>query len=325
MKEDKIVNVAILIPLYNDWQCLYQIIQILDGLLLDDGSTKVNYVVVNDNSTQEVQISDIKSDNNIEIVNLTRNIGHQKAIAIGLSYISENVVCDKVVVMDVDGEDRPQDVGRLLQESRRRPNCILFAKRGKRSEGIAFILFYRIYKRLFRILTGSSISFGNFCIIPFNQLKRLVHVSEIWNHFSGGVIRSKLPYDTILSERGKRFFGDSKMNFISLLLHGLSAVVVYIDIMAIRLIILTAILISVAFVGIAATIVVKLFTDLAIPGWATTITLGLFIVILQAFILCVFMVFMVLSNRVQKNFIPAIEYRHFIFNTISSPGSCQTR
>ena len=52
----------------------------------------------------------------LQILHLQRNIGHQKAIAVGLAYIKENLACDKVLVMDSDGEDKPEDAAALLRQ-----------------------------------------------------------------------------------------------------------------------------------------------------------------------------------------------------------------
>ena len=81
------------------------------------------------------------------------------------------------------------------------------------------------------------IEFGNFSILLFHQAQRLAYVSEIWNHFSGEIIRSNLPYFSIPIERGVRLASKSKMNFVSLFLHGLSAISVHLDTVAIRMLI----------------------------------------------------------------------------------------
>jgi hypothetical protein len=54
-------------------------------------------------------------------------------------------------------------------------------------------------------------------------------VSEIWNNFPCGVVKSKLPIDTIPFERAKRLAGESKMNFVSLITHGMSAISVLME------------------------------------------------------------------------------------------------
>ena len=45
----------------------------------------------------------------IEIIHLALNLGHQRAIAVGLCEIADREQIDAVIVMDSDGEDRPVD------------------------------------------------------------------------------------------------------------------------------------------------------------------------------------------------------------------------
>ncbi|MBY0427095.1 MAG: glycosyl transferase family 2, partial [Cytophagales bacterium] len=161
-------------------------------------------------------------------------------------------------------------------------------------------------------LTGVKISFGNFSILPNDVLVRLTHVSEIWNHFAGGAIRSKIPFTSVPTQRGKRLLGQSKMNFSSLVLHGLSAISVHIDLVAVRLLVVSAFFILVAVLAILGVIGIKIFTTLAIPGWTSFVVLGLIIVVMQAFLISLFLTFNILNLRSQKLFIPFFDYKEFI-------------
>ena len=137
-------------------------------------------------------------------------------------------------------------------------------------------------------------------------------LSEIWNHFSGGVIRSKVNYSSIPLERGRRLAGTSQMNFTSLIIHGMSAVSVHIDTVAVRLLLFSVGLIVSAIVGIIVVSCIRLFTPFAIPGWASYLVLAFAILLFQAFLISLFLVFVVLTYRTQKHFIPAKEYQNFI-------------
>jgi glycosyltransferase involved in cell wall biosynthesis len=69
------------------------------------------------------------------VITLSRNLDHQKAIAIGLAYSVANNLADVFVVMDADGEDRPGDVPRLLAALESGPELsVVVARRMKRSE-----------------------------------------------------------------------------------------------------------------------------------------------------------------------------------------------
>jgi polyisoprenyl-phosphate glycosyltransferase len=63
--------------------------------------------------------------------------------------------------MDADGEDRPEDIPRLIQELNRSPHPVaVFAERGRRIEGVKFKMFYMCYRLLHFLLTGRGIRVG---------------------------------------------------------------------------------------------------------------------------------------------------------------------
>ena len=107
--------------------------------------------------------------------------------------------------MDADGEDDPACVPALLDAVRQSSSPhVIFGGRSKRSEGPLFSIFYALYRLLFRLMTGRSIQFGNFCAVPAPLLPKIVALSEIWNHFAAGVVRARIPYEVVRFPRGKR-------------------------------------------------------------------------------------------------------------------------
>lgn len=311
---DKPAHYEIIIPVYNDWESLILLLGHIRAALGGGGERErlISFTVVNDCSTVPPDKSLLPAGVPLRIIDLNRNLGHQKAISIGLAYVRFHADPDGVIVMDADGEDRPEDIAKLIARADAAPGTIVFAGRSKRHEGAVFRLFYFFYKRFFRLLIGKEISFGNFCVIPRSMLNHVVHISEIWNHFSGGIIRSKLPYTAIPLERGNRLQGKPKMHFTDLVLHGLSSIAIYVDIVSIRLLLLSSLLIAVSLAGILTVIGIKLFSDVAIPGWATYALIGFVIIIIQAFLMSILLAFIILHYRTQRQIIPAKDYPNFI-------------
>jgi len=313
-------SIKILIPLYNDWDALELLLERIKHTVEASFFEQLSFVIVDDCSSIPCDVNRF-SAYKLEIIRLWRNVSHQKAIALGLSYLTKERTFDYLLVMDSDGEDRPEDMERLY-EACVRTNQIVFAKRAKRSEGPIFRVGYLVYKALFGLLTGKVIEFGNFSILPFDQAKKLAYVSEIWNHFPGGVIRSKLSYNSIPIIRGTRLAGKSKMNLVSLILHGLSAISVYLDTVAVRIVISSLVLVVLSILVALVVSIIRLTTSYASPGWATTLVSTAVIVILQAFLSSLFLVFTVLNYRTQKHFIPALEY-HELIQQVDSTELCK--
>lgn len=305
-------HMVVVIPVYNDWEPLAVLLGDIGSEVRGRLAEKVTVVAVDDGSTQAPTDAQRAALGGARLVRLTRNVGHQKAIAIGLSYVADRVPCDAAVVMDADGQDRAADIRKLVEGLQGNAGRIVFARRTRRQEGPVFKFFYGLYRLVFLLLTGKEIGFGNFCILPAPALKRVVCLSEIWNHFSGGIVRSNAGYVTVPIERGRRVAGASRMNFTALVTHGLSAISVHVETVAVRLLVVCAFFIVVGGVGALAVIGIRVFTDLAIPGWASTVVIGFSTIFMQAFLVSLFLAFIVLSYRTQRLFIPAMHYRDYV-------------
>jgi dolichol-phosphate mannosyltransferase len=141
----KTPSISIVVPVYNESQCLTtlrkRLTEVLDELkldyevvLVDDGSTDVSRKVIAEFA---------KEDKRWRGVFLARNFGHQAAITAGL----EAARGAEVIVMDADLQDRPEDIPKLLDKAREGYD-IVFARRAKRRGGICKRLCYWFFYRL---------------------------------------------------------------------------------------------------------------------------------------------------------------------------------
>jgi hypothetical protein len=189
---------------------------------------------------------------------------------------------------------------------------IIVARRDQRSESALFQLGYLVYKCLFRVFTGKRIDFGNFCLIPIGIVNRLIYLDSLWNHLPATVLRSKLPVAMVSTKRGMRLKGKAQMNLGGLVLLGLSAVSVYIDIALLRTLLLSIFFSAVTVAGIVIVTIIRLFTDMAIPGWASNVVGSLTVILFLSFMISIFVLFVNLSNRSQLTIIPARHISDYI-------------
>lgn len=309
-------TITLVTPVYNDWESLFIL---LDQLAAAAAQTDIVFDVlaVNDGSDQAlepfVRLPESRSSlRRVEVVHLLTNLGHQRAIAVGLAEAQRRGGSDAILIMDADGEDRPEDALRLIEAHRAQPNHIIAAQRTKRSERWGFRFFYMIYKLVFHMLVGQVIDFGNFCLIPAAQLKRLVYRAAIWNNLPAAIIRSRLPLLRLQTWRGTRYAGQSRMNLVSLMIHGLSAISVYSDAIFVRTLLISSVIGLLALGGIASVVMIRLFTDLAIPGWATGATGTLVLILFQAVLFSAGATLLALNGRSADYHMPAREALHFI-------------
>ena len=307
------LRVVVLMPLRDDWASATELIRLLDPAM-SSFPCIVDVLLVDDGSVQEFAFADFQSRfgviRSIRILRLRRNLGHQRAIAMGLTHVDKAIPCDAVLVMDGDGEDTPEGVLQLLRSYS--GMTAIFAERSRRKESFVFRLFYQLYKLLHRMLTGISVRVGNFSILPSRYLGTLVVMSELWNHYAAAVFRSGLPFTTTPIPRGHRIAGTSRMNFVSLTSHGMSAISVFGDVVGVRLLIASLAGSIMAILGILAVIAVKVFSDRAIPGWATYSVGTLIVILIQFVTMATAFTFTMLSNRINLSFVPLRDYELFV-------------
>ena len=311
-------SLCIVVPVFNDWASALILLDHLNEVAKTLG-IEVYVNLVDDGSTElfdETTLPKIQSFTHLmgaEIVHLALNVGHQRAIAIGLCVAVEEHNLDAILVMDGDGEDPPEAIGTLLQATAGRPDFCIVAQRRKRTEKLTFKLSYIVYKSVFRLVTGKEINFGNFSLTSRGYARRLVLVSDLWNNLAAGVLRSRLPVQRVPVDRGHRYAGSSKMNFVSLVIHGLSGISVYAETIFVRLLLLTVIVAVLTVLMIAVVISLRLFfPEHATPGWATTVSFSMVIILAQICFTAFSSILMLLNSRVQRLILPVKAFHDYV-------------
>ena len=303
------------IPVYDDWAAVARMLALLDMVLFGREET-VRVLLVDDGSSEPAPEKlgfTPKSIHAVDILPLRRNLGHQRAIAIGLTYLYTQRAGHAVVVMDADGEDAPADVARLLDECKRHQDArMVFAQRARRSEGFRFWAGYQLYKAMHRALTGRRVEVGNFSVVPWALLARLVGVSEIWNHYPAAVFKARIPVAQVPLPRATRLAGQSKMSWVSLVAHGLSAISVQGEIVGVRLVCLAAGLIALAFLALVGVGAALVLSPAAVPPWATTAAVLLCVLLVGLFSMLTLPVLFVLQARERYSFLPLRDYQHYV-------------
>ena len=222
------MKIKILIPIYNDWQSVFKLINEINDLPINP-EFRVSIIIVNDASNHDRPEEKKKLDNiySIKILNMKKNQGHARCIATGLKYIYEKEDFDYVIPMDGDGEDRPEEIKEFLNHIKNSNNKPLVGERIKRSENLLFKICYQLHKLLTLTFAGKSIKFGNYTCLPKITIEKMINEKATWNSFSGALIKVENDFISISSIRGNRYFGPSKMSFYNLIKHSLSIISVF--------------------------------------------------------------------------------------------------
>ena len=222
------MKIFILIPVYNDWESVSELIKNIDREI-KDLNHDFSVIIINDASLEkkELNFQSLENINLIELIHMKENIGHARCIASGLKYIFEKKDFDYVIPMDGDGEDRPSEIKDFIEYTEYSPNQTIVGERVKRSENFFFKFCYNIHKILTFFFTGQSIKFGNYTCLTKATVEKMIYEKATWNSFSGSLTKIEKNRKSISSIRGKRYFGPSKMSFINLLKHSFSIISVF--------------------------------------------------------------------------------------------------
>ena len=221
-------KIIILIPIYNDWESLNKLLTEINENIKSFKDFYFECLIVNDASTfKSIKLNKPSNFKSVEILNMIENKGHARCNAFGIRYIFQNKEFDNLILMDGDGEDRPEEIKSLIEKIIENPNSSVVAKRIKRSEGPFFRFLYQLHKIITFVFTGQNINFGNYSILTRNDVKKIHSKASLWSSFSGTVKKNLKPLNEIDSIRGSRYFGPSQMSLFKLIIHSLSIIAVF--------------------------------------------------------------------------------------------------
>lgn len=287
----------------------------LGEVLLDDSQV----IIVDDGSVDRPFDPDQFSSARLNgsVLRLKRNIGHQAAIATGISYALDHCEFENLVVMDSDGEDTPDSIATLIEKLASKDIDVVVATRKSRVETKRFKLFYYLYKMLFRLLVGRHIGFGNFMAFNKKAAHRLAVSHETRIHLAASVLNSKLRVVECPIDRGERYAGKSQMNMVSLLLHGLRSIMVFAESVLVRITMFSVICAALIIVAMMSMILFKL-TGLAIPGWFSTVGGILLLLLFQVAIMALLV--LLLAGNLRSHSVESINHDELIDEVIEVNG-----
>ena len=309
------LGLAIVMPSQNDFQSA----SVLANQLFDqfkDQNLDLRIFIIDDGSEFIGQSYFFESDKVSAITKILYTdvkSGHQMAIINGLAWVSVNFPTHHVMVMDADGEDRPEDAPKLLDKLLENPEYkVVLAERGKRNVNFAFLLGYKIFSNFFKMFVGKEFKTGNFMIIKNTWVQSATELPTASLHISMAIQRYCPSSTRISINRGSRLIGKSRMNYTTLTMHAYGALAVYADIFLSRILIILFPLILFFFsIPVILTILRALNLVNFQKGWVSliaTFSIGIGLILLAQVILSVLIMLRISStNKRREN---ALEIRN---------------
>ena len=212
----------ILIPVYNDGKSLNKLLEKIDLHLQDILDFETEILILNDNSSEKIAIDKKKFQNleKINILNVKKNLGSQKIIALGLKFIKDNEQNFFITVIDSDGEDNPFEIKNMLETAIKNIDYVITSNRKSRKESIIIKILYKIHLILTFVFSFKWISFGNFTTFNSQNIDKILSNGNSWLAHSSAVIKN-CKIKRLYAKREKRYFDKSKLSLINLIEHSL--------------------------------------------------------------------------------------------------------
>jgi Glycosyltransferases involved in cell wall biogenesis len=267
-------NLLIVIPCFNEEEVInettHKILNFLDFLVDSNKITNGNILYVDDGSKDSTwtKIEYLHNKySNVSGIKLSHNVGHQKALWVGLSYAAEK--CDAVITIDADLQDDIGTIEQMVDLHNKNIDVVYGARNNRDTDSI----FKRITAQLFykfMIKMGVELEYNHadFRLLSQRALKALLSYPEK-NLFLRGLVKTiGFPSATVYYERHERYAGESKYPFFKMVNFAIDGITSF-SVKPLRIVFFIGfLLITISLIGIIWGLI-SFFTHNAIPGWTS--------------------------------------------------------
>ena len=272
------MKLDIVIPIFNEEENLPELSRRIRGVCEALGEVSWRVIYVNDGSSDrsmDIIARQNEKDPRFCVIDLSRNFGHQAAIACGLAYSHG----DAVVFMDGDLQDPPEVIPDLLARWREGAQVVRAQRRSRKEKGLrrlGFDLFHRVFAWVSDFPIPSQA--GIFGLVDRQAATALKGFTEKNRFFPG--LRTWVGFNQriVYYDRQDRAAGEPKQSFKRLVRYALDAVFSF-SYKPLKIMTGAGILISMAGFVLACFFVLKrlLGFEVAQTGFTTLVTLVLFL------------------------------------------------
>lgn len=221
-------TITVIGPLYNEQglvqRYVEEVVKVFRGAL---SLYRLELILVDDGSTDDT-FSRMKEAQNlfpniITTVKLTRNFGLEGAIFAGLKASTGSAV----VVMDADLQDPPSVIVELVKKWNAGFHVVSAVRKSRPNDSAFKKITATLYYKLLAVLSG-KVPFdkeaANFKLLSKTAVDRLLSLPEVNGVFRVLVPYIGLPAEKVYYERDKRFSGETKYSFRTMVPYALDSI-----------------------------------------------------------------------------------------------------
>jgi polyisoprenyl-phosphate glycosyltransferase len=274
-------QLAIVAPCYNEEAALKESLEKLNTKikeLIARGMVKeTSYLLVVDDGSKDASFSILQAavGNHIKVLKLAGNVGHQRALLAGMHWVTDK--CDVMVSMDIDLQDDPGTIDRMLEEYAK-GNQIVYGVRDNRDADSWFkknsaLIFYRLMQTMG---VGLIYNHADFRLLSNNVLREFSRYREV-NLFLRGIFPMMgFPNTRVFYQRQERTAGESKYPLRKMLHLAMDGITSFSN-RPLKWISMIGLIIFIISLILSVWVLWVVVTGRSVPGWAS-ITLPIYFI-----------------------------------------------
>lgn len=270
-------KISVITGVFNEESTVLEVYEHIKGVLSKLTNYEYEHIFMDNASTDNTFhiLTDIaKKDNNVKVVNYSKNIGALKTEMIGYWLASG----DAVIGYEANLKDPAELILKFI-EKWEEGYKVVYGVRTRTSDNFFLLTARRIFYRLLSLLSDEPLPLdaGTFRLVDRAVVNEIVKLRDYKPYMRGLVVSCGFRQTGIFYERNKRPRGRSKTNFAYLVDYAINAFVSY-SIKPIRFCTYLGVLLSSLslLLSIAYAIAKLIYWQLQAPGIATVIVLILF-------------------------------------------------
>jgi glycosyltransferase involved in cell wall biosynthesis len=261
---------SLVIPIFNEEKLIDELLK-RTITAVESFSSRYEVIFVDDGSTDSslnMLLSFQKKNNNIKIISLSKNFGHQAAYTAGLEFSKG----DYVAMMDGDLQDPPEILAEMYLKITNEGYDIVSGKKtgrkGKKNRNIYAVLFHLLFRNVGEIIDMEN--YGNFSMMTRDAVDALLTIKEKVRYLPG--LRTFIGFRQgyVSFVRDDRYEGNPKMSLNKLFLLAADAIFSFSK-FPLRICLITGILGTVVFMIAGIYVLIAKFYGFAITGWSSTL------------------------------------------------------
>lgn len=277
---------SVIVPCYNEEENIFAFYEELmkNAPIFQEKELAVELIYIDDGSTDGTA-AEVKKlhgkDERVRLLSFSRNFGKEAAMYAGM----EHAEGDYVVIMDVDLQDPPSLLPKMLEGLEEGYDSVATRRVSRKGEPPVRSFFARLFYRLMKRISKTEIMDGarDYRLMTRQMVDAILSMKE-YNRFTKGIFgwvgfRTKwLEYENVERRRG-----ETKWNFWKLFLYSLDGITAFSTVPLMIASVAGVFFCLLSFIMIIFIIVRKLIFGDPVSGWPSLVCIMLFLSGVQFF------------------------------------------